>query len=374
MSACWICLASSYSWACLRRRKLGVSIPNCWAYSELSRGQSNFMASALTMRPMGVPMRRRSRTSKQMCHPAAPMEMKPRSMLCHSVRRVPPPKASSSHRISLSPQLYSSTLGASARVTFVSETCGLGARTVVSFTVVPTAPRLPSTSKGAHSRRCAGSVSACQTFSGGWRSSLTRISVHFSPFFRTCAPLAGPGVYCSRSVTFFSLASIACQLRQLNQVAARVVQHRNGRAGHVLGRDCELGAARLDPLVVALDVVREEHRRRLALLKHRLLVRFSRGVAVQRKLQLSAIRLLGRGHGQPAIWALAEIGLLGKAQHLRIEAQGLVLVVHVYACHFDFHFFSTLSSSGVEPSIFPGLFFVCDYRFIRSRWRSRAST
>ena len=64
-----------------------------------------------------------------MCQPAAPHEMKRRSMLCHSVRRVPPPKASSSHRISL----YSSTLGASARVTFVSS--GVGVPTQVSFTV-----------------------------------------------------------------------------------------------------------------------------------------------------------------------------------------------------------------------------------------------
>ena len=47
--------------------------------------------------------------------------------VCHSVRRVPPPKASSSHRIS-APQLYSSTLGASARVTLVSE-IGVGAPT-----------------------------------------------------------------------------------------------------------------------------------------------------------------------------------------------------------------------------------------------------
>src|SRR5579864_8360912 len=125
--------------------------------------------------------------------------MKRRSILCHRVKRVPPPKASSSHRISL----YSSSLGASARVTVVS--CGAGAPTHLRFTV-PTVPRLPSTSKGAHSRRCAGSVSACQTFSGEWRSSLTRMSVHFSPSFRTCAPLAGPGVYCSRSVIFFSLS------------------------------------------------------------------------------------------------------------------------------------------------------------------------
>src|SRR6266699_664522 len=141
-----------------------------------------------------------------MCHPAAPMAMKRRPMLVHSVRRVLPPNASSSHRISKPPHLYSSTLGASARVTVVSVTCGVGAPTVVSFTVAPTVPRLPSASKGAHSRRCAGSVSACQTFSGEWRSSRARMSVHFSPTFRTCAPLAGPGVYCSRLVIVFSLS------------------------------------------------------------------------------------------------------------------------------------------------------------------------
>src|SRR4030081_2764407 len=95
-------------------------------------------------------------------------------MLVHSVRRVPPPKASSFHRISKPPQLYSSALGASARVIFVSETRGVGAPTVVSFTAAPAVPRLPSASKGAHSRRCAGSVSACQTFSGGGGRSLAR--------------------------------------------------------------------------------------------------------------------------------------------------------------------------------------------------------
>src|SRR5947199_4053370 len=147
-----------------------------------------------------------------MCHPAAPIEMKRRSMLIHSVRRVPPPTASSSHRISKPPHLYSSSLGASARVTVVSETCGVGAPTVVSFTVVPTVPRLLSASKGDHSRRCAGSVNARQTFSGEWRSSLTRMSVQLSPSFRTCAPLAGPGVYCSRSVIFFSSSSFSLVL------------------------------------------------------------------------------------------------------------------------------------------------------------------
>src|SRR5260370_26404427 len=128
-------------------------------------------------------------------------------MLVHSVRRVPTPKSSSSHRMSKPPHLYSSSLGAYACVTFASETRGAGAPTVVSFTVVPTVPRLLSASKGAHSRRCVGSVSASQTFSGEWRSSLTRTSVHFSPSFRTWAPLAAPGAYCSRLVIFFSSSS-----------------------------------------------------------------------------------------------------------------------------------------------------------------------
>src|SRR5437868_2708773 len=38
------------------------------------------------------------------------------------------------------------------------------------------------------------------------------MSSHFSPSFRTCAPLAGPGAYCSRSVTFFSLSSFSLVL------------------------------------------------------------------------------------------------------------------------------------------------------------------
>src|SRR5580700_6985830 len=287
-----------------------------------------------------------------MCHPAAPMAMKRRSMFVHSVRRVPPPMASSSHRISKSPQLYSSVWGASARVTFVSETRGVGAATVVSFTVVPTVARLPSASKGAHSRRCAGSVNACQTFSGEWRSSRTRTSVHFSsPFcprrFSTRAKLAGPGAYGSGSGIVCSLPAL--HLGELNQIAAGVVQHRNGRAGHVGRRHGELGAASLDPLVVALDVVGNKIGRRLALLKYRLLVRLGRGIVVQRQLQLNAVRVLGRSHGQPAIWAITEIGLLGKTQNLRIEAQGLLLIVYVDAGQFDFHFVSPLSRSRFGP-------------------------
>jgi hypothetical protein len=44
----------------------------------------------------------------------------------------------------------------------------------------------------------------------------------------------------------------ACQLDKLNEVAAGVVQYRDGGAGHVGGRHRELGTAGLDPLVSPL--------------------------------------------------------------------------------------------------------------------------
>src|SRR4051812_13940549 len=121
-------------------------------------------------------------------------------MLCQSVRRVPLPSGSSCQRRSASPQVYWSSFGGSARFTTVSETCGVGAPTVESL-AVPVLPRLLSTSKGAHSRRCSGSVSACQTFVGGWRSSRTSTSVQLSPSFWTSAPAAAPGWYLSRLLT-----------------------------------------------------------------------------------------------------------------------------------------------------------------------------
>src|SRR5262249_7726793 len=83
----------------------GGSTPNCFAYSAFNRCQPpNFIASLPTMRPIGSPARNRSRTSKQMCQPAAPHEMKPRSMLCQSVSRVPPtPSGSSFQRMCCPP-------------------------------------------------------------------------------------------------------------------------------------------------------------------------------------------------------------------------------------------------------------------------------
>src|SRR5436309_15016156 len=91
----------------------GVSTPNCFAYSAFNRCQPpNFIAPGPTMRPMGRPARSRSSTSKQMCQPAAPIDMNPRSMLCESVSRVPPPSGgSSSPRMSCPPPAEFEHLG-----------------------------------------------------------------------------------------------------------------------------------------------------------------------------------------------------------------------------------------------------------------------
>src|SRR5262249_12302766 len=139
----------------------------------------------------------------------------------------------------------------------------------------------------------------------------------------------------------FLLPLLVLQLDKLNEVAAGVVEHRDGRAGDIRRQHRELSAMGADPFVIALHVVGIEHGRGLALLKHRLLKCLSRWVVLQRELQLSSIRLLGRGHSQPAKWALTEIGLLGKAEYLGIETEGLVLIVYVYAGQFDFHFSSS---------------------------------
>src|SRR5262245_39522256 len=118
------------------------------------------------------------------------------------------------------------------------------------------------------------------------------VAIQSAPLARSsCLPSSPKTSYADRLLGSRSL--ISCQLGELNQVAAGVVQHRNGRGCHVGRWHRELGAAGLDPLVVAFDVIGVEHRRGLALLEDRLLIGLGGGTVVQRQLQLSAVHLLG---------------------------------------------------------------------------------
>src|SRR5262245_57395731 len=73
----------------------------------------------------------------------------------------------------------------------------------------------------------------------------------------------------------------ALQLGDLDDVAASVVHLGDGRSRHLGRRHDEGAAARADRLVVALDVVGEEHDRGPALLEQGLLVGLRRRVVVE---------------------------------------------------------------------------------------------
>src|SRR5712664_1803644 len=85
-------------------------------------------------------------------------------------------------------------------------------------------------------------------------------------------------------------AAYAVQLSDLDQVATGVIRLGDGRACHLCGRHLEFGGV-FHPFVVAVDVIRVEHGRGLALFEERLLVGLGRGVVVALEMKLSAIRL-----------------------------------------------------------------------------------
>jgi hypothetical protein len=245
------------------------STPNCLAYSAFNQPlpAAELHRVATSMRPMRVPLRRRSRTPKQMCQPAVPQEMKRRSMLCDSVRRVPPSNPSRSHRISS----YSSTSGTSARATVV--TCGLPVPTQVIH-LGSDRNQVPVGYEGHPLEQMSRVGERLPDFSGKWRSSLTRMSLHFSlPFctsgrwrapactardrsssspcsaLRWCGSIQGQGCVCElpreRTRTGGGAPNVrnSCiyQFCELNEVTADVVQLRNGRAGHLDGQHRKLG-------------------------------------------------------------------------------------------------------------------------------------
>ena len=112
--------------------------------------------------------------------------------------------------------------------------------------------------------RC-GCVSARQIFSGGKgnsRSTTTvRVSVDGSFIVRHGQDSRAKSVDVALKLEAPLLKARlpARQLRDLNEVAAGVVQLGDGRTGHRGRRHGELGAARFDALAVAVDVVGEEH-------------------------------------------------------------------------------------------------------------------
>ena len=188
--------------------QFGASIPNCLAYSAFSRCQPpNFIASPADKAADRVAAEK----VIQDVEADVPPGRTHRDEAAVDVVPQRQPRAAT-NRFELPPEIvaapvYSSSLGASARFTGVSVTCGVGAPTVVSFTGCrrrpdsdprqrapiraaapdPSAPATPSPARGAAPGR-------------------ERASTSLRPFVPR-APLAGPGVYCARSIIVFSLSS-----------------------------------------------------------------------------------------------------------------------------------------------------------------------
>jgi hypothetical protein len=84
----------------------------------------------------------------------------------------------------------------------------------------------------------------------------------------------------------------AVERGDLDQVAAGVVHHGDGRAGHLGWRHSEVGAERFHALVLRLHVVYIEHGGGLALLERRPLVSLRGRIVVGSELQLGSVWLL----------------------------------------------------------------------------------
>ena len=61
------------------------------------------------------------------------------------------------------------------------------------------------------------------------------------------------------------------------------------------------------------------------------------GVLIGLQEQFDTLRVVGRDDGQPSEFAHRNVVLLREAEHVRIEPQGLFLVVHKDARDYDFH-------------------------------------
>src|SRR5690606_10821596 len=126
-------------------------------------------------------------------------------------------------------------------------------------------------------------------------------------------------------------------LRDLDQIAAGVVEHGAGHRAHVHRLLGEVHAEGAETLVLGLHVVDGERGERDAVGDQRLLERLRRRVAAGFEHQLRAAGVLGGHHGQPPGLAHRDVALLHEPQDVGVEPQRLLLVVNHHARQVDLH-------------------------------------
>src|SRR5271165_5503797 len=142
-------------------------------------------------------------------------------------------------------------------------------------------------------------------------------------------------------------------MRDLNEISARVVKHRDGRSRSLGRLFRELHAQRLEPVVLFLDIPDEEICGRYPAAMDPLLIGLRRRVEALASLkdQLHAFRFFGGDHREPSVIPTAgKIMFLLEAKHDGVELQCLFLVVDKNAGEFDLHGLSSLCSAFFSPT------------------------
>ena len=120
-------------------------------------------------------------------------------------------------------------------------------------------------------------------------------------------------------------------LRDLDEVAAGVVEHGDGDRAHLDGLHREPHAEPPEPRRLGDDVVHGERRAGDAVADQRRLVGLGGRVGVGLEQQLGAVRIVGRDHRQPPVLAERHVVLDDEAEHVGVEALGLRLIVDEHA-------------------------------------------
>ena len=252
-----------------------------WSTQRPIAASADLISSAPEMRPIGSPARSRSSAPEAVYATlSAPCDEAAINVMPGRRPRLRPPSGSSCHRMSL----YSSCL---ARV---------GARHGCFRNIPRSRPRefyrgtdCPQVSIGfkgrPFARRCAGSVSACQTFSGGWAEFSDE---HERPLFWALSYLlgrAGPGrvFELQTLIICFSFLAVstgadasgrclrmdrlpAFQLRDLDEIAAPYpAASKSWMPSHPSAASSNSAPQAFHPLVICLQVVSKEHGRGLVL-------------------------------------------------------------------------------------------------------------
>src|SRR5690349_9150006 len=108
-------------------------------------------------------------------------------------------------------------------------------------------------------------------------------------------------------------------LRNLQKIAAGVLEHRRRHRSHVDGRLGEADTELRQSLVLLLDVLDAKGGTGNSILDQRRLEGLCRRMLVRLQHQLNAIRLIGGDDGQPAVRAEGNVVLELEAEDVAIE-------------------------------------------------------